>query len=96
MNRESFLETIRRQCSEDIVEAYQQAVHMDKTGTPVVDYEQLSKMLNRLMKNVAKDGVTHLEFAELVYSNLPQASGKISLKPPVVVAVPGEARKVAA
>jgi hypothetical protein len=96
MNRESFLETIRRQCSEDIVEAYQAAVHVDKDGHPNVDYEQLSKLLNRLMKNVAKEGITHLEFAELVYSNLPQASGRISLKPPVVVPVPVDARKVAA
>ena len=95
MNRESFLETIHAQCSEDILEAYQKSMHKDPYGNHAVDYQELSGELNRLMKMVAKQGVSYTEFAELVYSNLPQASGKLTLKPPRVVAEEEESREAA-
>jgi len=85
MNREGFIETIRRQYIEDIHEAYQGVLH---AGGHVVDYEQLTGVLTKLMRTAARDGITAQEFEEMVFSTLPDTQGKIHFEvtPPVIKA----------
>jgi hypothetical protein len=79
MNREGFLETIRRQYIEDIHEAYQACIH---EGGQVIDYEKLTECLTKLMRTAARDGLPPADFEEMVYSTLPQAQGKVHFEIP--------------
>jgi hypothetical protein len=73
MDREGFLETIRRQYAEDIQEAYLESEH--EGGE--VDYGALRDRLGKLMRNAKVDGLPHKDFQDLVLSTLPQVEGKL-------------------
>ena len=68
MDREGFLETMRRQYIEDIHEAYQASLH---EGGGRVDYVHLSGVLSQVMRRASKDGFKPMDFEELVYATLP-------------------------
>ena len=75
MNKEGFLDTIRKQYAEDIHEAYLECEH--EHGE--VDFSRLSDRLSALMRNAKVDGLPPKEFEDLVRSTLPAATGKVTL-----------------
>jgi len=79
MNREGFLETIRKQYVEDIHEAYQASLH---EGGGKVDYVHLSSLLSKMMRRASMDGLRQPDFEELVYSTLPLSTGQLQLSMP--------------
>jgi hypothetical protein len=85
MNREGFLETMRRQYVEDIHEAYQASLH---EGGGRVDYVQLSGLLSKMMRRASMDGLKQPEFEELVYSTLPLSTGQLQLSMPAQAQIP--------
>lgn len=68
MDRESFLETIRKQYSDDIHEAYVEAEH--EGGA--IDWGLLNEKLGKLMKSAKAEGLSPAEFCDLVQSVLPE------------------------
>ncbi len=76
MDREGFLETVRRQYIEDIQEAYFECEH---GGDFVLDLPTLQARLGTLMKSAQVDGLPRSEFEELVLTTLPHLQGKIDL-----------------
>jgi hypothetical protein len=85
MDREGFLETIRRQYIEDIHEAYAESLH---EGGGRVDYVHLSTVLSKVMRRASMDGLKQLDFEELVYSTLPLSTGQLQLSMPPQAQIP--------
>jgi hypothetical protein len=85
MDREGFLETMRRQYIEDIHEAYQASLH---EGGGKVDYVQLSGMLSKVMRRASMDGFKQMDFEELVYSTIPLSTGQLQLSMPPQAQIP--------
>ncbi len=78
MDKEGFLDIVRKQYAEDIHEAYIECAH--EQGD--VDFPALSERLTKLMKNARVDGLPQKEFEDLVHSTLPDgAAGKVTLAP---------------
>lgn len=83
MDREDFLETVRRQFAEQINEAYLESEHDDGN----IDYESLKSMLARIGKAASFQGLQEKDYVELVHSVLPHAT--------VEILYPEEFKKVA-
>jgi Ca2+-binding EF-hand superfamily protein len=75
MNRESFLETVRKQYCERISASYMICEHGGR-----VDVEELATQLKPLKRMAAREGLTHGEFDELVFSFFPDIRGKVDLE----------------
>jgi len=69
MNKESFLEVVRQQYSEEIHEAYVEHSH---GGGSKIDIPGLNKRLLKLMANAKVDGLSAHEFEELARATLPE------------------------
>lgn len=69
MNREDFLDTLRKQYAEEIDEAYLECEH--ESGK--VDQEALKACLDKLMKSAKAEGLPPKEFFDLVQSTLPES-----------------------
>lgn len=77
MNRESFLETVKQQYSEEIHEAYLEHAH---GGGKDVDMPGLKKKLQKLMASAKVEGLSPAEFEELARTTLPtEIAQKIDL-----------------
>jgi len=74
MNRESFLETVRKQYCERISASYMLCEHGGR-----INVEELGAQLKPLKKMAAREGLTHGEFDELVFSFFPDVRGKVDL-----------------
>ena len=72
MDRESFLETIRKQYADKIQNTYVQCEH-EHDNQVRVDWTQLHRQLTGLMKSAKVDGLAAKEFMELVKAELPEA-----------------------
>ena len=66
MDRESFLETVRKQFADEIHETYLECEHGKK-----VDLKRLNTMLKKLMGAARAQGLPETEFWDLVKSTLP-------------------------
>jgi hypothetical protein len=75
MNRESFLETVRKQYCERINASYMLCEHGGR-----INIEELGAQLKPLKKMAAREGLTHGEFDELVFSFFPDVRGKLDLE----------------
>ncbi len=75
MDREGFLETIRKQYAEDIQEAYLECEHDDGRE---IDFVRLNLRMARLMQNAQVDGLPPHEFEDLVRSTLPDVHARIN------------------
>jgi hypothetical protein len=76
MNREGFLETVRRQYFEEINEAFVECEHDDGR---TIDYPRLNQELKKLMTHALAQGLPGHEFQELVRTTLPHAWSKLDL-----------------
>ena len=76
MNRESFLETVKKQYVEEIHEAFLECEHQEGG----VDFPRLSALLGKLMNHAKAQGLTDVEFEELVHTTLPETQGKLDLR----------------
>lgn len=75
MNRESFLETVRKQYSERISSAYMLCEHGGS-----IDVEEFGAQLKPLKKMAYREGISPGEFDELVFSFFPDVRGKVDLE----------------
>jgi hypothetical protein len=75
MDRESFLETVKKQYAEEIQEAYVECEHDDGR---TVDYVQLNQKLRRLQTGARAQGLAEPDFQELVRMALPEVWDKLS------------------
>ncbi len=82
MNKESFLETIRQQFSDEILEVYNECAH----GGQGVDVPQLNQRLNKMMAHAKHQGLSHAEFEELVKMLLPSMADQVQLGVPAAQA----------
>ncbi len=67
MDKESFLETLKTQYTEEIREVYLECEHNE-----AVDIAKLEAQLKKLMKGARAEGLPSQEFEDLVKSNLPE------------------------
>jgi hypothetical protein len=72
MDRETFLEEVRKQYAEKIVSAYMECEH-GPDGQKRVNWIQVNQKLTKLMKNAQVDGLPAKDFMELVKAELPDA-----------------------
>ena len=72
MDRETFLEEVRKQYAEKIVSAYMECEH-GLDGQKRVNWIQVNQKLTKLMKNAQVDGLPAKDFMELVKAELPDA-----------------------
>ena len=80
MNRESFLETVKKHYADEIHEAYLECEHQDpKHGKVSVDHVRLDQILSKLAKTAKHEGLSEIEFHDLVKSVLPEQGQKICL-----------------
>jgi len=75
MNRESFLETVKKQYTDEIHEAYLECEH---EGT--VDLKALNQRIKKLMSNAKVEGLAPKEFEDLVRTTIPDVAGKLDFK----------------
>jgi hypothetical protein len=75
MDRESFLETVKKQYADEIQEAYVECEHEDGRA---VDYAQLNQMLRRLQGSARAEGLLEKDFQDLVRTALPEIWEKLS------------------
>jgi hypothetical protein len=75
MDKESFLETVRKQYTEEIHEVYLECSHQDRS----VDFVKLNQGLARLMQSASVQGLRHEDFEDLVRSTLPQVFSQLRL-----------------
>ncbi len=68
MDREAFLETIKKQYAEDIHEAYIECEHENGEH---IDFKNLDTKLTKLKKSAKVEGLPGQEFDDLVQSTLP-------------------------
>jgi hypothetical protein len=67
MNRESFLETVRQQFTDEIHSVFLRCEHGKD-----VDYPQLTHLLSKLRDAAKREGLAHSDFEDLVKSVLPE------------------------
>lgn len=67
MNREDFLDTIRKQYADEIHEAYIECAH--EAGN--TDWSVLNGKLSKLMRSAKAEGLPNKDFVDLVQSTLP-------------------------
>ncbi len=67
MDREDFIETLKRQYADNIHEAYIECEH--EKG--VVDYPALKAQIDKIARSAAVEGLRPSEYQELVHSVLP-------------------------
>lgn len=77
MNRETFLDTLKTQYSEEIHEAYLECEHAGK-----VDLAAFNQRLAKIMKNAATEGLPRGEFEEMVRSAFPDVAAQIQFGAP--------------
>ena len=75
MDRESFLETVKKQYADEIHEAYVECEHDDGRA---VDFVQLNQRLRRLQASARAEGLGERDFQELVRSSRPEVWDKLS------------------
>ncbi|MEN9723255.1 MAG: hypothetical protein RJB38_1241 [Pseudomonadota bacterium] len=75
MNRESFLESVRKQYSERISASYMLCEHGGR-----LDIDELGSQLKPLKKMALKEGLSPSEFDEIVFSFFPDTRGKVDLE----------------
>ncbi len=68
MDRESFLETVRKQIAEEIHEAYMSC----ESATGDVDFDLLRKKISKIGKAAKVQGLAEKDFEDLLGSELPQ------------------------
>jgi hypothetical protein len=78
MNKESFLDTIKQQYSDEIHAAYVECEH---GGGHKIDLPELSKRLQKLMASAKVEGLPGAEFEDLVRATLPDIAEKVELRP---------------
>ena len=66
MNRESFLETVRQQFTDEIHAVFLRCEHGKD-----VDYAQLTHLLSKLRDAAKREGLAYPDFEDLVKSALP-------------------------
>lgn len=76
MDREGFLDAVRQQYAEEIQEIY---LECRQEQGRTVDFIQLNRRLQRLMRNAVVEGLTPEDFRDLVFSTLPDAKAGIQL-----------------
>lgn len=74
MDKDSFLETLRKQYRDQIRAAYIECEHESQ-----VDFGALRKRLKKLVTHSLSQGISAKEFADLVQSTLPEIRGKLDL-----------------
>ena len=79
MNRESFLDAIRQQYTDEIREAYLECEH--GYAPYRVDVPELNRRLDKLMANAKVEGLAEVEFEELARATLPDVAEQIVLTP---------------
>lgn len=67
MNREDFIEGVRKQYADEVHEAYLEC----GSETGAVDVAKLFARLTKLMKSAGAEGLPAAQFADLVNSTLP-------------------------
>ena len=77
MNRESFLDAVKQQYSEEINEAYIECGHAEGSS---LDMPELNKRLSKLMANAKVEGLSEPDFLELVRSILGDVADKVTIK----------------
>lgn len=79
MNKESFLEVVKQQYSEEIHAAF---VEHEHGGGNKIDLPGLNKRLQKLMANAKVEGLAAHEFEELARATLPaEVAHRIDLMP---------------
>lgn len=71
MNREDFIHTLRDQYADEIHAAY---IHCEHSGTQKVDFKELSRLLENMVRLAKTDGLSEADFWELVRCTIPEAS----------------------
>ena len=74
MDRESFLETIKKQYADEIHEAFLECEHDDGRR---IDYPKLNARLKRLFTNAKAEGLSVKDFHDLVHSTMPGYEDKV-------------------
>ena len=78
MNKESFLEVVKQQYSDEIHAAYIECEH----GHGKVDFKGLNERLQKLMANAKVEGLAPCDFEELARATLPaEVASTIELNP---------------
>jgi len=72
MDKEGFLDTIRKQYIDEIREAYLECAHGKN-----VDYIELNQALTRLMKSAKAEGLAAKDFMDLAKAELGEAWARI-------------------
>lgn len=75
MNRESFLETVRKQYCDRISASYLLCEHEGR-----VNVEEFGAQLKPLKKMAEREGISFSEFDELVFSFFPDIRGRVDLE----------------
>jgi hypothetical protein len=76
MNRESFLETVRKQFTDEIYSVFLQCEHGKD-----VDFPKLTHLLSQLRDAAKREGLAYAEFEDLVKSTLPGVWENLEWKP---------------
>lgn len=79
MNRESFLDTIKQQYTDEIREAYLECEHGYAPFR--VDVMELNRRLNKLRAIAKKEGLPMMDFEELARAALPDVAEMIEFEP---------------
>ena len=76
MDKEGFLDAIRKQYADEIHEIYLECEHDDGRR---VDYAKLNSELKRIRAHARVEGLSDKEFDDLVKSTLPGSQDKLEL-----------------
>ncbi len=76
MDRESFLEAVRKQFADDIHEIYLECEHRGGQG---IDLPRLNTLLRKLMTGARAQGIGERDFIDLVRTTLPDHWNDIEL-----------------
>lgn len=68
MDREAFLEVLRKQYADEIYEAYLECEHEDGK----INFVELNNALRKLMNSAKSEGLLAKDFEDLVKSTLPE------------------------
>ncbi len=80
MNREGFLEAVKKQYAEEIQSAYFACEHEDELNHKSLNKVELEKKLFKIMKSAAAEGLNSKDFEELVFSTIPEVGNQLNFK----------------
>lgn len=80
MNRESYLETVKKQFTDEIHSAYIHCQHEGPNNSRLLDISALESKLQKLKRVAVAEGISENDFDDLIHAAIPESQVSANIK----------------